>query len=617
MTEEAKRWEDVLAAAAAAPQPSAAGPDFSAIPPAAGYDSLGDFSAEVARLAALPEHEYERGRKAEAKRLGVRVGMLDAAVKAARPRGEDDGGQGKPIELPEIDLHPDPVDGAELLGDLTAQIQRFIVLPEPAACAVSLWVMFAHAHDAAFHSPRLALLSPVHRCGKSTLSRVIGMLVVRKVSASSVTASATFRLISAAGGLVVLLIDEFDQVGDAEKAGELVAVINAGHCRLDAYVIRTVPIGGDLRARRFDCWAPAVVASNKALPVTWMDRSIVLRMKRKARGDRVERLRDDLDLGFDALAGRAARWAADHLDQLRGADPALPAVLNDRQADNWRLLIAIADLCGGDWGKKARDAAVALSIAEEKDNQARGELLLSDIRDCFAESGADRVSSMALVTHLNGLQGRPWAEFSRGASMSQNQLANLLRPFGIAPSTIRLDQPINGKPTGKGYLREAFEAAWDRYLSQPTPAQTVTTSQPTDTAAHSAFQTVTTESSVTVRKNPKATASAGCDVVTVRNPPEDEKGGLAGSNGSARHPEVGTDPEVCPVCGEDVPSWELTTVEGATMCLDCAGGRDDGAPASPGFLTCSTCNGLFPSTARGLRPEQRCPDCRRARAAAG
>ena len=108
------------------------------------------------------------------------------------------------------------------------------MLSDHDALTVALWVVFAHAHAAAFHSPRLAVLSPVHRCGKSTLLRVVGMLVVRKVSASSVTASAVFRLISEANGLVVLLIDEFDQIGDAEKAGKLIAVVNAGHCKLDA-----------------------------------------------------------------------------------------------------------------------------------------------------------------------------------------------------------------------------------------------------------------------------------------------------------------------------------------------------------------------------------------------
>ena len=70
--------------------------------------------------------------------------------------------------------------------------------------------------------------------------------------------------------------------------------------------------------------------------------------------------------------------------------------------------------------------------------------------------------------------------------------------------------------------------------------------------------------------------------------------------------------EACPVCGEDASLSGLIMVDGAPMCRACAGGQDDAAPAPPGFLTCATCNGLFPSSARGLLPGQRCPDCRRA-----
>ena len=69
------------------------------------------------------------------------------------------------------------------------------------------------------------------------------------------------------------------------------------------------------------------MAPNKALPVTWVDRSITIRMKRKPRSERVEGLRDDVDLGFDALASRTARWAADNIDALRGANPQMPPVL--------------------------------------------------------------------------------------------------------------------------------------------------------------------------------------------------------------------------------------------------------------------------------------------------
>ncbi len=396
-------------------------PDFASAPPADGFDGNSAYQTEVERLAALPPHAYDRERKAAAKELGVRVPTLDADVKRARPRDDADDGQGKPIELPEIELHPDPVDGAELIRDLVAQIRRFIVLPEEVALTVALWTIFAHAHDAAFHSPRLAVLSPVHRCGKSTLLRIIGMLVVRKVAASSVTASATFRMISAAGGLIVLLIDEFDQLGDAEKAGELVAIVNAGHCRLDAYVIRTVPVAGDLKARRFECWAPAVVASNKALPVTWMDRSIVLRMKRKARGDQVDRLRDDKDLGFDDLASRAARWAADHVDQLRGCDPALPAVLNDRAMDNWRMLVAVADLAGGDWGARARAAAVGLATAED---------------DGFA--GAGRAAALRPPRVLHRDRGRPGAELGDRDAPEQSRGPAVAR---VPPGSAALAEP--------------------------------------------------------------------------------------------------------------------------------------------------------------------------------
>ena len=186
-----------------------AAPDFSLIPPACGFDTLGEFAAEGARLAALPPHEYERLRKAEAKRLGVRsrcsTRRSELPSRRTAKRRLDRAGRST---CRRSSSTLDPVDGAALIGDLIAEIRRFVVLGDHDALAVALWIIFAHAHDAAFHSPRLAVLSPLHRCGKSTLLRVVGMLVVRKVATSSVTASATFRLIELACGHVVLLIDE-------------------------------------------------------------------------------------------------------------------------------------------------------------------------------------------------------------------------------------------------------------------------------------------------------------------------------------------------------------------------------------------------------------------------
>jgi hypothetical protein len=81
-------------------------------------------------------------------------------------------------------------------------------------------------------------------------------------------------------------------------------------------------------------------------------------MYRRRRDEIVERLRLDRLDEFIPLARRCARWALDNVARLRGADPPVPAELHDRAADNWRPLLAIADLAGGDWPeKKTRPAA--------------------------------------------------------------------------------------------------------------------------------------------------------------------------------------------------------------------------------------------------------------------
>ena len=87
----------------------------------------------------------------------------------------------------------------------------------------------------------------------------------------------------------------------------------------------------------------------------------------------------------------AARWAADQLDALRDADPAVPESVFNRAADNWRPLLAIADAAGGEWPERARNAAVAL--AAEYTDESRRVQLLADIADAFEAKKTDRLSS--------------------------------------------------------------------------------------------------------------------------------------------------------------------------------------------------------------------------------
>src|SRR5262249_15467403 len=111
-------------------------------------------SEAFARLASLPLPEYDRKRKEEAKRLGIRPGTLDAQVAARRPRA-DTGVQGSAVEFPDVDPWETPVNGAQVLDEASVMFARYIVLPPGGADAMALWTMAAHAFEAFLHSPRL------------------------------------------------------------------------------------------------------------------------------------------------------------------------------------------------------------------------------------------------------------------------------------------------------------------------------------------------------------------------------------------------------------------------------------------------------------------------------
>ena len=86
-----------------------------------------------------------------------------------------------------------------------------------------------------------------------------------------------------------LLLDEADTV--LPRNDELCGLFNSGHTRSAAVVIRTV--GDEYEPRAFSTWCAKMIASIGALPETITDRSIVISMKRRAPGEKVERLRLD------------------------------------------------------------------------------------------------------------------------------------------------------------------------------------------------------------------------------------------------------------------------------------------------------------------------------------
>lgn len=413
-------------------------------------DSRDGVNPEVARLAALDPIAYDRERLAAAEGLGCRVSTLDSLVAKARTEGDEQ----KQVDLcANIEPCAEPVDVGELLDDVRTTIQRFIICDDSTATATALWIVFTWVIERAQVAPLAIITAPEKGCGKSQLLDVIGRLCKRPLFASNISPAATFRIIEAK--TPTLLIDEADAFFRENE--ELRGIINSGHTRTSAYVIRTV--GDDFEVKQFSTWGAKAIAGIGRLPETVMSRGIVLSLRRKLKTERVERLRHAEPGAFEALARRLARFGQDYSAAIGRARPQIPEKLSDREQDNWEHLLAIANLAGGSWPQEARRAALAICGAEA-DTATTSEELLADIRGIFDAQRVTRISMAELLRFLVEDEAAPWATWNRGRPMSARQLGSRLKEFGIHAGTVRISQ--HDKP--KGFKREQFEDAWARYL---------------------------------------------------------------------------------------------------------------------------------------------------------
>jgi hypothetical protein len=243
-----------------------------------------DGSREIERLAKLSLLEYDRQRQAATKFLGIRAPILDKLVKVQRAETEE-----SQTALPHWHITPwdCPVSGAELLDEIKTAFDKYIVLPDGAGEAFALWVLHAWTMDAGDISPFMVLVSPTKRCGKTSVMTILYYLTPKSELTSNISASALFRYIEEVRP--TLLIDEADSfLKDNE---EMRGILNSGHTRTAAHVIRNVEVNGEHKPRRFSTWAPKAIATIRELADTIEDRSIITTMQRKPKEAAVARLR--------------------------------------------------------------------------------------------------------------------------------------------------------------------------------------------------------------------------------------------------------------------------------------------------------------------------------------
>lgn len=354
-------------------------------------------------------------------------------------------------------IDAEPVLGHVLLERLVELFDSYLVLPKGGAEVLALYTIFTYLFNEFDICPLLVVTAPTKRCGKTRTQDVLSGVVRNPVRASNASAASLFRLIE--HGQVTLLLDEYDTYLNRNE--DIKGIVNGGHTRGSAYVLRAERSGEDFLPRRFSTWCPKILAGVDRLPPTIEDRSIILPMRRKEKSQTVRKLRlAKFPDETAALRSMLERWAADNAERVAATTPPPIEGFDDRASDNWEPLLAIGDVIGHGWAERSRWAARTLvDAASTHDEQDLQILLLKDLQELLKDNLEGEIRTELLLERLLERDERPWGESEAGKPINAHRLARRLKAFGISPRKYR-----NGTGTFRGYLVADFDDVWRRYL---------------------------------------------------------------------------------------------------------------------------------------------------------
>jgi uncharacterized protein DUF3631 len=210
-----------------------------------------------------------------------------------------------------------------------------------------------------------------------------------------------------------------------------------------------------------DPFGPKLISLlGRNLPPQTRTRCIELRMLPKRGDEIVEEFNQLDDAEFAILRRKFARLAADNATVLKDAKPIMPLGLNNRAAANWKLLLAIAELAGGDWPDRAHEAAERLNRSGSK--LSAGVRLLAAFKSYFTETATAEVTSEDMVRDLVADPADFWIDYNRGGPITQRQIADLLDQYEIDP--VSLHPTKREDFSRQGYKLSQFPDAFARFL---------------------------------------------------------------------------------------------------------------------------------------------------------
>lgn len=350
----------------------------------------------------------------------------------------------------EIEPYHEPVTHDEIYTALYSLVHEHMAIDEPLKVAFVLWVIFTYLTDISDFAPIAWITAPERQCGKSTLLGLFERVVNKPMAFNNITQAVLYRVMEQFKP--TLLIDEIDT--SLKDKNELLGIVNAGYSRHASNVPRMNQDKGGI-VEKFDVFGAKVFSGIGEMKGTFASRAIRFELRRKTNSDKVKRF-NKRTLPYETtneLQSKVKRWAVDNRQAVQAVQTPLLQI-NDRDFDNWEILLQIATVLGV--YDKALQAC--LIICNRKDEPSLNEMLLSDIREVFI---TERISSVDLLERLKADSEKYWSTYNNGTPLNVHQLAKKLKSFGIKSKAMR----IKGEQgTVKGYEKADFVKVWANYL---------------------------------------------------------------------------------------------------------------------------------------------------------
>ncbi len=337
-------------------------------------------------------------------------------------------------------------------------MRRYLVMSEHTLVVYLLWIVATHVYERFGIAPRVLFTSEEPDSGKSTGVEIARCLIFRANEEVFATEPSIRDHLSQ--GPCSIVLDEGDLL-DAAARKALLQLWNYGHAKGAKHSLMS---GG--RKKLTNIFAPVIAAGlGRILGPAQLTRTFVLRMRpyeertkpeldwwapgADGDSDSAESRKEETDTFYRYLR----HWAATRKFNLR---PQLPAGVIRRSADNFRSLLSVADVCGGAWPQRAREALVTL-VRETIDDQPKAIILRHGLL-LFERLDTDTLEVELFNSELRKL-GEP--EFDWNRYCSPTGINRSEHPISVSEQGRLLAPKVKSHPTWPRGVRKAQRRSGD------------------------------------------------------------------------------------------------------------------------------------------------------------